>query len=74
VGIHPNQIEWANSAFMPDRELYERAERLLAAYAEAIAGGLGAAVHEGKMIDEATRKLAEKLAAVGRAAGLAPPT
>jgi citrate lyase subunit beta / citryl-CoA lyase len=72
--IHPNQIEWANSAFMPDRELYERAERLLAAYAEAIAGGLGVAVYEGKMIDEATRKLAEKLAAAGRAAGLAPPT
>jgi hypothetical protein len=27
-------------------------------------------VHEGKMIDEATRKLAERLVAAGRAAGL----
>jgi len=40
---------------------------------EATGAGLGAAVHEGKMIDEATRKLAEKLAAAGRAAGLKPP-
>jgi citrate lyase subunit beta/citryl-CoA lyase len=71
--IHPNQIEWVNAAFTPDRELYERAERLIAAYAEATASGLGAAVYEGKMIDEATRKLAEKLAVAGRAAGLHPP-
>ncbi len=72
--IHPNQIEWANAAFTPDPELYERSERLLAAYAEATAAGLGAAVYEGKMIDEATRKLAEKLAAAGRAAHLQPPS
>jgi citrate lyase subunit beta/citryl-CoA lyase len=72
--IHPNQIEWANAAFTPDAELYERSERLLAAYAEATASGLGAAVFEGKMIDEATRKLAEKLAAAGRAAGFRRPS
>jgi citrate lyase subunit beta / citryl-CoA lyase len=71
--IHPNQIEWANAAFTPTQELYERSEQLLAAYAEATAAGQGAAVHEGKMIDEATRKLAEKLAAAGRAAGLRSP-
>ena len=71
--IHPNQIEWANTAFTPAQELYERSEQLLAAYAEATAAGLGAAVHEGKMIDEATRKLAEKLVATGEAAGLRPP-
>jgi citrate lyase subunit beta/citryl-CoA lyase len=70
--IHPNQIEWANAAFVPTQELYEEAERVLAAYAEATAAGRGAAVHEGKMIDEATRKLAEKLAVAGRAAGLRP--
>jgi citrate lyase subunit beta/citryl-CoA lyase len=71
--IHPNQIEWANEAFTPSQELYEESEQLLAAYAEATAAGRGAAVHDGKMIDEATRKLAEKLAAAGRAAGLEPP-
>jgi citrate lyase subunit beta/citryl-CoA lyase len=72
--IHPNQIEWANESFTPTQELYERSERLLAAYAESTASGRGAAVYEGKMIDEATRKLAEKLAAAGRAAGLRPPS
>jgi citrate lyase subunit beta/citryl-CoA lyase len=68
--IHPNQIEWANAEFTPSRELYDEAERVLAAYAEATAAGRGAALHEGKMIDEATRKLAERLVAAGRAAGL----
>lgn len=71
--IHPNQIEWANQAFTPEQALYEESERLLAVYAEATAAGRGAAVHDGKMIDEATRKLAEKLALAGRAAGLRPP-
>ncbi len=71
--VHPNQIDWANAAFTPTQELYKESERLLAAYAEATAAGRGAAVHEGKMIDEATRRLAEKLAAAGRAAGLRPP-
>ena len=33
--IHPNQIEWAAEAFVPAQELYEEAERILAAYAEA---------------------------------------
>jgi citrate lyase subunit beta/citryl-CoA lyase len=68
--IHPNQIEWANAEFTPSRELYDEAERVLAAYAEATSAGRGAAVLDGKMIDEATRKLAEKLVATGRAAGL----
>ena len=68
--VHPNQIEWAAAEFTPSRELYEEAERVLAAYAEATAAGRGAAVLDGKMIDEATRKLAEQLAARGRAAGL----
>ena len=67
---HPNQIEWANAAFTPSRELYEEAERVLAAHAEATATGRGATLHEGKMIDEATRKLAERLVAAGSAAGL----
>lgn len=71
--IHPDQIERANAAFTPTQELYEESERLLTAYAEATAAGRGAAVHEGKMIDEATRRLAEKLATAGRAAGLRPP-
>lgn len=68
--IHPNQIEWANQAFTPTQDQYERAERVLDAYREATAAGLGAAVLDGKMIDEASRKMAEQIAARGRAAGL----
>jgi citrate lyase subunit beta/citryl-CoA lyase len=72
--IHPDQIEWANAEFTPSQDLFDDAQRLLAAYAEAVAEGRGAAVHDGKMIDEATRKLAERLVARGRAEGLHPST
>jgi citrate lyase subunit beta/citryl-CoA lyase len=70
--IHPAQIEWANAEFTPSQELFDDAQRLLAAYADATAAGQGAAVHDGKMIDEATRKLAELLVNRGLAAGLHP--
>ncbi len=69
--IHPSQVEIANEVFTPTREQFDYAERMLAAYAEAVAAGKGAATLDGKMIDEASRKMAEKLAARGRAAGLA---
>jgi citrate lyase subunit beta/citryl-CoA lyase len=68
--IHPSQIEIANEVFAPSKEQFELAERMLAAYAEAVEQGKGAASLDGKMIDEASRKMAEKLSARGRAAGL----
>jgi citrate lyase subunit beta / citryl-CoA lyase len=68
--IHPNQIEWANEVFTPSDDQYHYAERLLEAYREATDAGRGAVVFDGKMIDEATRKMAERVAARGRAAGL----
>jgi citrate lyase subunit beta/citryl-CoA lyase len=68
--IHPSQVEIANEVFSPTKEQFEYAERVLAAYQEAIDAGRGAASLDGKMIDEASRKMAEKLAARGRAAGL----
>jgi citrate lyase subunit beta/citryl-CoA lyase len=68
--IHPSQIQIANEVFAPTKELFDYAERLLKAYAEAIEAGKGAATLGGKMIDEASRKMAEKLVAKGRAAGL----
>jgi citrate lyase subunit beta/citryl-CoA lyase len=43
---------------------------MLDAYSEAIAAGKGAASLDGKMIDEASRKMASKLVARGTAAGL----
>lgn len=67
--IHPRQIAIVNEVFTPAREEWERAEALLAAYREATEAGRGAAMHDGEMIDEANRRMAERLAEAGRAAG-----
>ena len=69
--IHPRQIATVNEVFTPAREEWERAEALLAAYREATDTGRGAAMFEGEMIDEANRRMAERLAEAGRAAGYA---
>jgi citrate lyase subunit beta/citryl-CoA lyase len=67
--IHPRQIAIVNEVFTPAREEWERAEALLAAYREATDAGRGAAMFDGEMIDEANRRMAERLAEAGRAAG-----
>ena len=69
--IHPNQIAPANDVFTPSQAQYESAVRLLEAYARATeVDATGAALHNGEMIDEASRKLAESVVARARAAGL----
>jgi citrate lyase subunit beta/citryl-CoA lyase len=70
--IHPRQIEIVNEVFTPAREEWKRAEALLAAYREATDAGRGAAMFEGEMVDEANRRMAERLAEAGRAAGYKP--
>src|SRR3954451_7023189 len=67
--IHPGQIAVVNAVFSPAREEWQRAEAMLAAYDEAHRSGHGAATFEGEMIDEANRKMAERIAQAGRAAG-----
>ncbi len=68
--IHPAQIAVVNDAFTPRRDEWERAEAMLAAYERASSGeARGAAMFEGEMIDEANRRMAERLASAGRAAG-----
>ena len=67
--IHPGQIEIVNEVFSPSREEWERAEAMLAAYEEAGRAGQGAAMFDGEMIDEANRKMAQRIAQSGRAAG-----
>src|SRR4051795_7321878 len=70
--IHPGQIAVVNEVFSPSREEWERAEAMLAAYRRATdAHGLGAAMFDGEMIDEANRRMAERIADAGRAAGYA---
>ena len=70
--IHPRQIEIVNEVFTPARDEWKRAEALLAAYREATDAGRGAAMFEGEMVDEANRRMAERLAEAGRAAGYKP--
>jgi citrate lyase subunit beta / citryl-CoA lyase len=69
--LHPDQIPLCNDAFTPTQQQYDQAERLLAAYAQFIdVDGVGAATYEGKMIDEASHKMAQQLARRGHEAGL----
>lgn len=68
--IHPNQIEWANEVFSPSEEECDYAERLIEAYRQVVEDGVGATVFDGKLIDEASRKHAEKVMARARIAGV----
>jgi citrate lyase subunit beta / citryl-CoA lyase len=70
--VHPAQIDVVNAEFSPSQAEYDRAELLIEAY-EYYTTVLrrGAAMLDGEMIDEASRKLALVVAVRGRAAGLA---
>jgi citrate lyase subunit beta/citryl-CoA lyase len=71
--LHPEQIEVINEAFTPTQAEYDKAEALLARYREATSSERRGAVMFGdEMIDEASKKMAEQVAARGRAAGLTP--
>jgi citrate lyase subunit beta / citryl-CoA lyase len=70
--LHPDQIGPCNEIYAPTDAELERAERILAAYRAATDDeGLGAAVFETEMIDEASRKLALAVVQRARAAGMA---
>ena len=56
--IHPTQLPVVHAAFTPSKEEVERAMALVAAYEASVAAGSGAAVHEGRMIDAASLRLA----------------
>ena len=69
--LHPGQIDIANEVFMPTQEQFDAARRLLDAYHHATqVERKGAVMHEGQMIDEASRKIAVEVVARGEAAGL----
>jgi citrate lyase subunit beta/citryl-CoA lyase len=71
--LHPGQVGPVNDAFSPGQDDYDRAEMIIAAYAHYTGEEQrGAAMLDGQMIDEASRKLALVTAARGRAAGLTP--
>jgi citrate lyase subunit beta/citryl-CoA lyase len=64
--LHPSQVDVAHEAFTPSQEAFDRAREVVAAVEE----GRGVAMLGGVMVDEASRKLAERTVARGRAAGL----
>ena len=69
--LHPAQVEVANEVFTPTQEQFDAASRLLEAYRHATTvERKGAVMHEGQMIDEASRKIATEVVARGEAAGM----
>jgi citrate lyase subunit beta/citryl-CoA lyase len=65
--IHPRQAELANLAFVPTAFEIEFARRLLAAYDQASAAGLGAIDFEGQMVDEPLAAQARRVLALADA-------
>lgn len=73
--VHPLQVTVLNEEFSPDPAEVAKAEKMIAAYDDAYAKGLGAVQFEGAMIDvpvvERARSVVRRAAALrGRAAGL----
>ncbi len=59
--IHPSQIELANQVMSPPAAEVERARRVLEELDEAAKAGKGAASLDGKLIDEASAKMAKNI-------------
>ena len=69
--LHPGQIDVLNEVFTPSQGEYDKAEAMVEAYKHATeVERVGAVMFGNEMIDEASRKMAEQLAARGKAAGL----
>jgi citrate lyase subunit beta/citryl-CoA lyase len=69
--LHPSQVDVVNEAFTPSADDYARAVAILGAYEKATSEQAQGAVMLGEeMIDEASRKMALRMAALGAAAGL----
>jgi citrate lyase subunit beta/citryl-CoA lyase len=65
--IHPSQIARVNEIFSPSHEQFERASAMLEALGRS---DDGAALFDGEMIDEASRRMAERIVRTGLAAGM----
>lgn len=69
--LHPDQITILNEVFTPSQEAFDRAIDLLEAYDQATSvDRKGAVMFGDEMIDEASRKMAEKFKMRGKAAGM----
>lgn len=71
--IHPSQIDVVNEVFTPTSDEIDRALEVVRSYEEAAGGGARGAARLGDlMVDEASRKVADRLLSRARAAGLLP--
>jgi citrate lyase subunit beta/citryl-CoA lyase len=70
--VHPDQIAPLNEAYGVAAGDLARAREVLEAHAGAAAAGRGAASLRGEMIDEATRRMAERVVERARLSGLEP--
>ena len=69
--IHPSQVPVINAAFTPTNEEIARAQRILAAYAQAdVEQGIGALVIDDEMIDAASLRVERQKLAIAHRAGL----
>jgi len=69
--LHPTQVDILNEVFAPTQDEFDKAEAMLEHYRHVTEVDRKGAVMFGKeMIDEASRKMAEQVAARGRAAGM----
>jgi citrate lyase beta subunit len=68
--IHPDQLLTINKVFTPDNTEIELARRVLAAHDAARQAGRGAAALDGRMIDQATVRLARQTVALARHLGM----
>src|SRR5437762_5342002 len=69
--LHPDQVNILNEVFSPTQEQFDRAWAILDAYKKATEGDrMGAVMFGDEMIDEASRKMANKFVARGERAGL----
>jgi citrate lyase beta subunit len=59
--IHPDQVALINELYTPSKEDVERSGRILAAYEEAQAQGLGSLALDGKMVDAASIRVARMI-------------
>ena len=68
--LHPDQVTIINEVFSPTQEQFDRAWDILDAYRTATEDqGMGAVMFGDEMIDEASRKMAEKFVMRGERAG-----
>lgn len=61
--IHPEQLDLINKMYTPSEEDVERSRQILDAYANAQAKGHGSLTLDGKMVDAASVRIAEVIAA-----------